>query len=84
MSYHVPNWGSIAGFGGPIFVAYTLNGGTQNRAQFAEAIPQSDGASLISTDHTVELAGGRFTYYFWVRNETGTPTSFTLSGGGCT
>jgi len=83
MSYNVPNWGSIAG-SQTIFVAYTLGGGQSAGAQWAQAIPQSDGASLVNTSHTVERAGGRVTYYFWVRNETGTPTSFTLSGGGTT
>jgi hypothetical protein len=45
MSYHVPNWGSIAG-GATTFVGYTLGGGTESRAQFAEAIPQNANASL--------------------------------------
>jgi hypothetical protein len=84
MSYHVPNWGSIAG-GATTFVAYTLAGGTENRAQFAEAIPQNANASIVSFNHTVQQAPqGRFTYFFWIREETGTPTSYTLSGGGCT
>jgi hypothetical protein len=84
MSYHVANWGSIAG-GATTFVAYTLAGGTENRAQFAEAIPQNANASIVSFNHTVQQAPqGRFTYFFWIREETGTPTSYTLSGGGCT
>lgn len=84
LSIYIRDYGSIAAFGGPIFVAYTTQGGTGGQssiAHFAEAVPQNDGASLVSTDHTVEFVGGRYTRYFWVRNETGTPTSFTLSGG---
>jgi hypothetical protein len=80
MAYHVRDWGSIAGLGGPIFVAYTLGG--NDRAQWAEAIPQSPDASLVSTDHTVQRTANTVTFYFWVRNEVNTPTSFTLSGGG--
>jgi hypothetical protein len=79
MSYYVPNWGSIAG-NATIWTGYTINGGQNYGAQFAEAIPQND-TSLMSYNHTVELYQGRYTYYFWIRNETGNPTSWTLSGG---
>jgi hypothetical protein len=82
MSYNVANWGSIAG-NATIWTAYTLGGGQNYGAQFAEAIPQND-TSLVSYGHTVELYQGRYTYYFWIRNETGNSTSWTLSGGGAT
>jgi len=83
MAFHIANWGSIAGFEGPIPVSYWLSGDRLPNPMplFAEAVPQSAGASLVNNGHTVELAGGQYTHYVWVRNETGTPTSYTLSGG---
>ena len=82
--FYIQDYGSIAGFGGPIPIAFTIQGGAGGQSPLAyvvEAFPQNDGASLVSTDRTVELAAGRYTHYFWLRNETGTPTSFTLTGG---
>ena len=83
--FNIPYYGTIAAFEGPIPIAFTIQGGTgggSGHARFALGVPQNDGASLVTTDHTVELFAGRYTHYFWLRNETGTPTSFTLSGGG--
>lgn len=77
-------YGTIVGFGGPMVVAFTIQGGTGSQssvAQYAQAIPRSFGGSLVSTDHTVELAGGRYTHYFWVRNETAGNIYFSLRGG---
>jgi hypothetical protein len=82
MAYTFPFWGFIAGDPTPIVVGYTIDGGQYRGAQWAQAIPQNDPVSLVSTDHTVERAGGRYTYYFWVRNETSIPTFFILTGGG--
>jgi hypothetical protein len=82
MSFYLRNYGTIAGFGGPIPVAFTIDGGTGSRAQFAEAVPFESGSSLVSNNHTIERAGGRYTHYVWVRNETAVPNHFDLSGGG--
>lgn len=81
MAFNVRDWGSISGFAGPILVGYTLGNPVTIVAYFAEAVPQNDGASLVSNSHALQLTEGRYTHYFWVRNETSTPTSFTLSGG---
>jgi hypothetical protein len=65
-------------------IAFTIQGETGSQssvAQYAQAIPRSFGGSLVSTDHTVELAGGRYTHYFWVRNETAGNAAFPLHGG---
>lgn len=83
MSYRIDWFGHIAG-GARIVVAYTLQGGTDQGAQFAQAIPMPGPYiySLVSTEHTAELSNGKYTYYFWVRNERGFSTVFALAGGG--
>jgi hypothetical protein len=84
MSFYIENFGYITGFGGPMPVGFTIQGGTggqSSSACFAEGIPLY-ATSLVSNDHTIELSGGTYTHYFWLRNETGTNTWFELSGGG--
>lgn len=85
MGYRGADWGYITGTD-PMCIAYTLNGGTESGAQFAQAIPKQGpyNVSLVNNNHTTEWARSinTFTYYFWVRNETGASTWFDLAGGG--
>jgi len=84
VSFNIRNFGFIVG-GETIPVGYTIQGGTgpeSSKAQFAGAEPEEYRMSIVNTDHTVELVDGRYTHYFWARNESEWPGGFALSGGG--
>jgi hypothetical protein len=81
MPYNVRDFGSIRE-NGSVWVPYEVNRGQNRGAQYAQGIPQTRGAHLISTDHAIELvADGRTGYGFRLENVGTEPTSFTLGGG---
>ena len=80
-SFNVTNWGSINADAGPIPVRFTWGAGLGAQAQWSQAVPQSSGAHLITTDYEIDLDGSTFTYAFQLTNVGGSPTSYTLSGG---
>lgn len=86
MALNIRDFGSISANAGPIPVFFRLivGGvvGVNRGAQFAQGNPQSSGADLVSTNHSIILNGNETTYRFDLRNRGNQPTSFTLAEGG--
>jgi hypothetical protein len=79
--FNIDDYGSIGAHTGPIYVGAFF--GFQGRgATFMEAIPQSNGASLMSFEHEVTRDGNGVYYYFKLTNHGDQATSYTLAGGG--
>ena len=89
MSFNVSGWGTVVadqtmGFG------YVYGNGEDHGAQYAMGKPEGallDGSSngdLVSFDPEIflDVATGAISYAIQIRNNTGSDTSFALTGGG--
>jgi hypothetical protein len=84
MAYNV-HWGSIDS-GATVFVAYVINGGQDQGAQFAQGSSENPGGDLVSDGHEKILSSdgnNTVTYAFQLTN-FGTATNYMLEGGGLT
>lgn len=89
MSFNVSGWGTVVadqtmGFG------YIYGDGEDHGAQYAMGKPEGallDGSSngdLVSFDPEIflDVGSGAISYAIQIRNNTGSDTSFALTGGG--
>jgi hypothetical protein len=89
MSFYVSGWGTVPA-NQTFFFGYIFGSGDNHGAQYAMGVPEGaalDGSSngdLVSFNPEIflDVQSGAISYGIEIQNNTGSDTSFALTGGG--